>query len=331
MQGDNLFDDFIDEVKRLTSLRGCRGIVQFLGVILDDTRRHIKGYLCEAPSVPSLKLLISLANSQSKPIPWTVRESWIGQIVAAMSNVHARGLVIGALNNDRISIRSDGTAVLELSECAHSYLPTQRDRLPPELWEMNFGACRIPSSTPLNFQTDVFQVGFSILLIAEHRSDSFGYYCTRAVCTSVPRYQCTASHMKPTELPPCSVGIPSYINDLITASRLPNPNDRPSAVWLSAVWLSALFPPMDVERQNSVRDEFMNDAIRDYASLPAGGGTFCDECCALTTDAYYHCYICESDDFDLCPTCYGQGIRCWDLQHRMVKRTVKRGESTEFD
>jgi hypothetical protein len=59
------------------------------------------------------------------PIPWAVRELWIGQIVAAMSNVHARGLVIGVLNIKRISIRADGTAVLDLSECAHRQLPTQ--------------------------------------------------------------------------------------------------------------------------------------------------------------------------------------------------------------
>ena len=74
LQGENLFDDFIGEVKRLTSLRGCRGIVQFLGVILDDTRRHIKGYLYEAPVMPNLSLVIGLAISQSKPIRWAVRE-----------------------------------------------------------------------------------------------------------------------------------------------------------------------------------------------------------------------------------------------------------------
>ena len=88
--GDNPFNDFTDELKRLTSLRGCRGIVQFLGVILDDSRRHIKGYLYEAPTFPSLNLNMYLANTQSKPIPWAIRELWIGQIVAAMSNVHAR-------------------------------------------------------------------------------------------------------------------------------------------------------------------------------------------------------------------------------------------------
>lgn len=244
LQGDNLFDDFANEVKRLTSLRGCRGIVQFLGVILDDSRRHIKGYLYEAPTFPSLKLNISLANSQSKPIPWAVRELWIGQIVAAMSNVHARGLVIGTLNNNRISIRADGSVVLDICEYAHINLRTQRDCLPPELWRTYLNKGMIPRSTPLSFQTDVFQLGFVIWLIAEHQPHTWGcYYCTMAVCTNVPRYQCTASHTQPAELPPCSVGIPSYINDLITASRLPNPKERPSANWLST-----LFPPVDVEK-----------------------------------------------------------------------------------
>ena len=72
-------------------------------------------------------------NSQSKRIPWAIRESWIGQIVAAMSNVHARGLVMGALNHNRINIRADGTVVLDVSECAYRHLPTEGDRLPPEL------------------------------------------------------------------------------------------------------------------------------------------------------------------------------------------------------
>ena len=327
LQGDNRFDEFADEVKRLTSLRGCRGIVQFLGVILDDSRRHIKGYLYEAPIIPSLRSIIGLANSQSKPIPWAIRELWIGQIVAAMSNVHARGLVIGALNNNRISIRADGSVVLDLSEYAHRNLHTQRDFLPPELWRTKFDTCRIPRSIPLNFQTDVFQLGLLTWLIAEHQPHTWGYYCTKAACTNVPRYQCTASHTKPTELPPCSAGIPSYINDLITASRLPNPKERPSATWLST-----LFPPIDVESQKFVQEKYMKENIRDYSSLswPACC-VYCSECSDLTTDAYYHCYICDSNDFDLCPKCYTQGIRCWDLQHHMVRRTVNGEEYAGFD
>ena len=89
----------------------------------------------------NLRLLLSLANSQSKPIPWAVRELWIGQIVAVMSNAHAKGLLIGALNDNRINIRADGTAILDLSESASRNLPTQRDHLPPELQRMNFDTC----------------------------------------------------------------------------------------------------------------------------------------------------------------------------------------------
>ena len=326
LQGENLFEDFIGEVKRLTSLSGCRGIVQFLGVILDDTRRHIKGYLYEAPIIPNLRLLIGLAISQSKPIPWAVRELWIGQIVAAMSNVHARGLVIGALNMNRISIRADSTVVLDLSECAHRQLLTHRDRLPPELWRMNFNTCRVSRNTPLNFQTDVFQLGHLIWLIAEHQPSSEGHYCTRALCTKVPRYQCTASHTEPTELPPCSIDIPLYINDLVTVSRLPNPRDRPSASSLLT-----LFPPIDVESQKSVQDKFMKDAIRDYPSSSDGTWTWCNECGFMMTDIRYHCYICDSGDFDLCRRCYTERIRCWNLQHNMVKSIWKGGKLTAID
>src|SRR3982074_1835982 len=96
------------------------------------------------------------------------------QIVAAMSNLHTKGLVIGSLNLNRISIRADGTAVLDLSDGAHRHLSTKPDRLPPELRKtMAFDTCRVPSSTALNFQTDTFQLGFVIWLIAEHRPDSW--------------------------------------------------------------------------------------------------------------------------------------------------------------
>ena len=228
-----------------------------------------------------------------------------------MSNVHAKERLIGALNIHRINIRADGSIVLDLSEYAHRSLRTRRDFLPPELWRLNLDTCIIPRSTPLNYQTDVFQLGLLIWLIVEHRPHTWGYYCTRAVCTNVPRYQCTASHVEPTELPPCSVGIPSYIDDLITASRLPNPKYRPSASWLST-----LFPPIDVESQKSVQDKYVKDIMRNYSPC-----IFCNECGTLIVDAYYHCHICESDDFDLCATCYTQGIRCWNLEHHMEKVT----------
>jgi len=99
-----------------------------------------------------------------------------------MSNVHAKGMLLGAMNNNRISIRADGSAMLDISEHAHKSLPTSRDRLPPELWKSDFDSARIPSDTPSIPQTDVFQLGYAMWLIAEHRPGSWGYYCKWAVC-----------------------------------------------------------------------------------------------------------------------------------------------------
>lgn len=50
-QGENLFGDFVEEVKRLLTLRKCSGVVQFLGIIFNDSSRHIKGYLFEVSTI----------------------------------------------------------------------------------------------------------------------------------------------------------------------------------------------------------------------------------------------------------------------------------------
>jgi hypothetical protein len=320
LQGDNLYDDFIQEVKRLKNLSDCAGVLQFMGVVLDDTRKHLKSYLCEAPAVQNLRGFIGFANKLSKPIPWAVRELWIRQIISAVSHVHARNLVVGALNMNRVNIRADGTLVLDLGDSAHRHLSTEPDRLPPELRErVTFDTPRIPSSTTMNFKTDIFQLGFAVWLIAEHRPHSWGYYCLRNACTSVPRYQCVADHAKPTELPPCSVGIPSYIDDIIRDTRSPNPKDRPPAKNLVAP-----FPSNDDESQQFA---ILTELMEAYVSLPTAFCFFCSECGTLTTDLHYHCYICDAGDFDLCTACFvEQRICCWIPQHRMVTRIIKDGD-----
>lgn len=86
-------------------------IAQLLGIVLDDTRCDIKGYLYEAPFYSNQGVLISAASSLSQPIPWAVRETLCGQIVSAMSSTHARGLMVGAFYNNGLGVRADGTAL----------------------------------------------------------------------------------------------------------------------------------------------------------------------------------------------------------------------------
>ena len=63
-QGEKGFRDFCQDLKLLHSLRGCAGVVLFVGVVLDETGRHLKSYLYESPMIGSLSRLFNIANSQ---------------------------------------------------------------------------------------------------------------------------------------------------------------------------------------------------------------------------------------------------------------------------
>jgi hypothetical protein len=44
-EGENGFFDFSSDLKSLSTLRGCTGIVQFIGVVMDETRQRLRSYL----------------------------------------------------------------------------------------------------------------------------------------------------------------------------------------------------------------------------------------------------------------------------------------------
>lgn len=75
-QGSNAFLDYLDEIKHLISLRRCANVSEFRGIVLDDTRRHLRSYLLELPMLTSLEYVLALANSRSRTIPWLIRELW---------------------------------------------------------------------------------------------------------------------------------------------------------------------------------------------------------------------------------------------------------------
>lgn len=121
-----------------------------------------KGYLYEAPAVHNLRLLVSFVNGMAKPIPWGVKEIWCGQVVAAIADVRASGFIVGALYNSGIGIRAGRMAMLDLSECAPRKLPTSRDQSPPKLLIPGADRCITPGSRLLNYQTDIFQLGYAV-------------------------------------------------------------------------------------------------------------------------------------------------------------------------
>jgi len=147
-----------EDLKVVRSLRGCAGVVQFIGVVCDEIGRHLKSYLYESPIIGSLSRLSKIANSQSEKVPWLIREIWLTQIIKAISEVHEKNKVVGVLTIHNIGLRADGTTVLIRLETSQRHIPNTKGAMPPELRE-SLERHKGVAPEVLNFQTDIFQLG----------------------------------------------------------------------------------------------------------------------------------------------------------------------------
>ena len=61
----------------------------------------------------------------------------------------------------------------------------------------------------------------------------------------------------------------------------------------------------------------------------------CNKCDASIQGPHWHCSICDNGDYDLCQSCFAQGIRCDNLDavndHWLIQRSVKNGKVVTSD
>lgn len=63
------------------------------------------------------------------------------------------------------------------------------------------------------------------------------------------------------------------------------------------------------------------------SSTPGGSySVCCNQCHATINDAFWHCSLCNGDDYDLCQACVKKGCVCEGEDHWLIKRTIKNGE-----
>lgn len=158
----------------------------------------------------------------------------------------------------------------------------------------------------------MFQLGMVLWLIMESKPKGIGYFCVRAVCTQKFRYRCEADHKNPVELPRSGGLFPDYLHEIVKSCRSQDPKARPSARELDM----ALKGTADPQINKCDIDSF----LLSYATVTDTNGHYCDECGSLTIYKYFHCNVCHSGDFDICPGCYEQGVRYYDTSHLLVKR-----------
>ena len=314
MRGANGFQNFFRDLKFLKSLGGCSGVAQFVGVVLDDTRTQLRSYIYEYPALGTVLSLFLGAQSKREIIPWRIRESWARQLVEAVADIHGgKGSLVGGLCwLDEIGVRANGTIVLTALRASQRYFNRGRGMMAPELRGIP-GTNTQTLKKMANFRTETFALGHLLWRIAEHKTNTASCFCSRSACIRRPCYMCAADHADPIELPPCNAEVPLYFNAIIKQCRSQHPKDRKTARQLREMFPKTAdhepFPTYNV------------DVLKRFARSPTMS-VYCDECGSPDMSVHYHCNQCYKSNFDLCVVCFGQGISCWNPQHRLMKRII---------
>ena len=314
LPGDDGCQRFWQDLKLAKSLYECDGVVQFMGVVLDDNRTHVKSVLQELPPLGTIRSILAQAELREERVPWPVRATWARQIITAVAEIHSKGFFVGMLHINFAGVRSDGSAVLNLRRRGYKNSINREGEIAPESRTVPMHS---PQPRELDFHSDIFMLGMFLWQLAEHRSNIAGYLCLRNACTSVPCHSCRAEHTNPVGLPPCiDKEVPEAFNLVISLCRQADPKQRPPARKL-----------LQCLGEKSQPSELANLHVK-YANTH-DHTVYCDECgIGVASDAWYHCNVCHLGDFDLCPCCVSQGIYCCDKKHRLVKRVIKNGTIT---
>ncbi|KAL9105835.1 MAG: hypothetical protein Q9227_009043 [Pyrenula ochraceoflavens] len=319
--------DFLNDLKLHCALRGCEGVAQLIGIVVDDTKTHLRSYISENPPIAHLSFLMVHMNAKLQKISWPMREQWGRQIIQAVLEVHSRGLIIGMLGLGQVGIRANGTIALNPFSSA-SVARNVFGEMPLELRE-TFEKNNHILPEMLNFRTDIFQLGHVLWCLTEHTT-SITDLCARHACTASPRYSCTAEHKNPVGLPTSHGEVPSFWNNIIQQCRSADPRDRPSARRLmdflnrnqkeKGTWKTNY----DDAAHCLMTSSEMKKLCTIYSQNNNCFLVRCDECYGNAME-YYHCKVCGRGHFDLCLTCHDdRGIRCpGGSEHRMMRRLLK--------
>ncbi|KIV87196.1 hypothetical protein PV11_02758 [Exophiala sideris] len=324
-EGTNHVSEFMKDLWTLFELKDCRGVANFAGIVVDDTRRQIKSYLQLCPELGSVQQILEQASVSRQTVDWSRRERWIRHTIAAVAEVHSKGKVVGCIEVGATGVSTNDSTFFTRIAGSGNHWPNRRGYLPPEMRnDIAFGA--LSHNKSLTFQSDIFQLGLVVWLIAKHSSTVCGIFCRENDCQTVPHYGCSDEHSNPVDLPRCGAGVPAWVDEIVSACRAADPAHRPPAARL----LKSL-PPDTVSWRNGSPDSVsatqVAKSLRDRYSFSVN----CDECGMLCTDLHYHCSICNLADFDICSQCFLQGIRCFDHKHDMIQRVSRNGRILHED
>ena len=302
-------------IQVLHCMRDLTGYAKLIGVIVDDTVKYVKGYLIEPPRA-QWKLDQVAGNTRSS---WATREKWAKSLILGVSQLHARGFVVGTLFSNQLPVVLDGSDVV----CFYFF--NQRFHVgdksgayyPPEFLHLRDSplATSEEDCPYMTTKADIFHLGLILWLLAENVTRTNNSpVCIRERCNEKAAPPCDNSHVDPIALPRLPESIPKYYRDMIDACRAEQLNERPTARSLLE-----LFPhskePSPVTLESSMHQQ-NNKGFVGRSVLP---DVNCDHCRKrYILGLSFHCALCDMGDFDICQACYDAGVHCYEEDHLLV-------------
>ena len=318
-------------IRVLHCMNGSPGFARLIGIVTDNSRRHLKSYLIELPK--ARWNMLRMAENPS--VSWERREQWAAQLVRGISRIHAHSFVVGGLHIWNVPVIDETGSVQFWSfkkrfvtgRAVGAYYPPEflyvRD-MPPTVGEAD-----CPHVTS---KTDIFHLGLMLWLLAEIKAETHASPVCRRMGCNVRESEgnhngnlCDLSHAEPIALPPLPGSIPKYFRDIVDACRREDPSTRPAAREILGMFpsLDESFPHHQQQgngQRQSLPQQNRTADIENLADSVRFRKVACNYChkrpLALP---FYHCNSCRYADFDLCQSCYDCGMHCYDDEHMLVE------------
>ncbi|KAK4204104.1 hypothetical protein QBC40DRAFT_312211 [Triangularia verruculosa] len=234
--GPDTVDEFLYEINALNSLRSARNVIQFYGVVVDDTEEHVTGILISYAEQGALIDILFDHAHDHPPLPWPIREKWARQIIAGLSEIHEAGFVQGDFTLSNIVIDHNNDAkIIDINRrgCPMGWEP-------PEVTPMI--ECNQRISMYIGIKSDLYQLGMVLWALATQNDE--------------PETQ-----GRPLRIPDDVVDVPAWFTKVVYICLSDNPRKR-----LQAQQLLSLFPETEEpltavphHEDNYLPQEYMSD------------------------------------------------------------------------
>ncbi|KAK2740734.1 hypothetical protein FQN57_005966 [Myotisia sp. PD_48] len=234
--GPETTEEFLYEVHALHALLDCENVIDFIGIVVDETGTLVKGLLID---VAEKGALADLFYDEKGNIKWERRVKWAKQVISGLADIHEAGFVQGdfTVSNVVVDINDDAKIIdINRRGCPIGWEP-------PEFIQKLENKQRI--SMYIGVKSDLYQLGMTLWAIAMEEDEP-------------------GRRPRPINIPP-DADVPGYFREIIEICMSENPKHR-----LAAKDLLAKFPHVEVS--HNAEDA---DAIEPQpAAAPPSGNDF---------------------------------------------------------